>query len=405
MNLSALTSQGFVVTLKLVRDESTSDRKIEMAHIVEFTIYGLLGREEPYHVKLNRDINIFFGANGSGKTSLLKILHSAMANDTTILSRVVFEKAEVVIYSESYDQSYTTMFTQVRASEDTIATGGERSYTRVRIRQNENWDYAVMPPDPNPSRWNHRYLPTSRLYSYVPSPRQGDDQSEIEDMLDKYFAKSLQELWSSYSSEVLHAVRAAQADGLTNILRAVLSGENRNSVDDDVSPEKAFKKVKSFLQRQGALEILGDYEKFTELYGKDNRLKSVISDINEVELRIENAMASRLQLQKLLTRMFSGGKKVNFTDDEILIEGGKGGIIEIDNLSSGEKQALLLFVEVLMAETSSIMIDEPELSLHIDWQNHIVRDMQLLNPQGQIIIATHSPEVMAHVKDDKIFRI
>jgi len=51
------------------------------------------------------------------------------------------------------------------------------------------------------------------------------------------------------------------------------------------------------------------------------------------------------------------------------------------------------------------MIDEPELSLHVDWQRRLVENMTLLNPSAQYIFATHSPEIMADVDDSKIFRL
>ena len=52
-----------------------------MAHITEVRIEGLLGREEPVKLRLNRDVNIFFGENGSGKTTLLKVLDAALSQD------------------------------------------------------------------------------------------------------------------------------------------------------------------------------------------------------------------------------------------------------------------------------------------------------------------------------------
>jgi ABC-type cobalamin/Fe3+-siderophores transport system ATPase subunit len=56
-----------------------------MSHIVSFSVAGLVGRDDVYSKELNRDVNIFFGLNGSGKTSLLRILHSAMSNNGDIL--------------------------------------------------------------------------------------------------------------------------------------------------------------------------------------------------------------------------------------------------------------------------------------------------------------------------------
>ena len=76
-----------------------------MAHIVEFSIEGLAGREKPYSQKLNRDVNVFFGLNGSGKTTLLEILHSALSGRTAILQNLPFDEAVVQIYSAKYASS------------------------------------------------------------------------------------------------------------------------------------------------------------------------------------------------------------------------------------------------------------------------------------------------------------
>ncbi len=74
-----------------------------MSHVLEFQIEGLAGRGDVTAIKLNRDLNIFFGFNGSGKTSLLKILHSAMLADASLLRSVPFRAAEVKIYSKTYN--------------------------------------------------------------------------------------------------------------------------------------------------------------------------------------------------------------------------------------------------------------------------------------------------------------
>jgi ABC-type cobalamin/Fe3+-siderophores transport system ATPase subunit len=59
-----------------------------MSYITEFSICDLAGSDKVYSQKLNKDVNVFFGLNGSGKTSLLKILHSATSDDTNILVNV-----------------------------------------------------------------------------------------------------------------------------------------------------------------------------------------------------------------------------------------------------------------------------------------------------------------------------
>ena len=78
-----------------------------MAHIIEFAIAGLAGRKSAYSQKLNRDINVFFGINGSGKTSLLKILHAVLANNASLLVNVPFREAKVKIFSIDYNRDFT----------------------------------------------------------------------------------------------------------------------------------------------------------------------------------------------------------------------------------------------------------------------------------------------------------
>jgi len=43
--------------------------------------------------------------------------------------------------------------------------------------------------------------------------------------------------------------------------------------------------------------------------------------------------------------------------------------------------------------------------MHIDWQHRLLSSLQQLNPAMQLVAATHSPEIMADLPDDKIFRL
>ncbi|GBQ13317.1 hypothetical protein CFR78_14335 [Komagataeibacter rhaeticus] len=48
------------------------------------------------------------------------------------------------------------------------------------------------------------------------------------------------------------------------------------------------------------------------------------------------------------------------------------------------------------------MADEPELSLHIDWQENLVPSLKKINPNSQVIFATHSPDIVGAYKDRTI---
>ncbi|MGR9505055.1 AAA family ATPase [Rhizobium leguminosarum] len=68
--------------------------------------------------------------------------------------------------------------------------------------------------------------------------------------------------------------------------------------------------------------------------------------------------------------------------------------IQLDALSSGEKQMISLFAKLyLYSGEKVILVDEPELSLSIDWQRHILIDVLRSPYCKQIIAITHSPFV------------
>ncbi len=65
-------------------------------------------------------------------------------------------------------------------------------------------------------------------------------------------------------------------------------------------------------------------------------------------------------------------------------------------LSSGEKQMLVILLTVLVEDNQhcALIMDEPEISLHIDWQQRLIGLIRELNPNAQIILSTHSPALI-----------
>jgi predicted ATP-dependent endonuclease of OLD family len=76
-------------------------------------------------------------------------------------------------------------------------------------------------------------------------------------------------------------------------------------------------------------------------------------------------------------------------------------VIGLSALSSGERQVLtMLFSATHMSPSDGTMlIDEPEISLHVDWQRIILTEMMKQAGDRQVIVCTHSPEVAADHRD------
>jgi predicted ATPase len=202
-------------------------------------------------------------------------------------------------------------------------------------------------------------------------------------------------------------VRSAQEKGLAGILEAVLATtrKTKKSKARMLDAETAYNRVKKFLARQGSVSTLGSLSAFEKRYHIDANLQNVVADIDQVERKIAEAVKSRDYLQSLIEKMYSGNKQLKFMDQSIRVERLDGRDIGLVSLSSGEKHLLRIFLETLLVGESSIMIDEPEISMHVDWQNELIPAMRTLNPSAQLILATHSPEIMTKISDDKIFNL
>ena len=98
------------------------------------------------------------------------------------------------------------------------------------------------------------------------------------------------------------------------------------------------------------------------------------------------------------------GKSIDIDDKNRVIFRKGQQIIDMEKLSAGEKQILLLLFTLFLMEDRStvLLLDEPEISLHIEWQDRLIQLMLDLNPNCQIIMTTHSPNIFADGWEDKL---
>ena len=74
--------------------------------------------------------------------------------------------------------------------------------------------------------------------------------------------------------------------------------------------------------------------------------------------------------------------------------------VELNDLSSGEKQVISLLARLyLYPEEKIVLIDEPELSLSIDWQKRLLPDLLFSPSCAQLLAITHSPFIFDNELD------
>ncbi|MDD5216193.1 MAG: ATP-binding protein [Methylococcales bacterium] len=153
-------------------------------------------------------------------------------------------------------------------------------------------------------------------------------------------------------------------------------------------------------RKQYALTMEGIKNKKT----KFEEIQLYFADVDE---KIGKIQFSKEKFLEIIDELFSEtGKRINREKNEVEFLLGDKEITPFQ-LSSGEKQLLIILLTVLIQDNkpSILFMDEPEISLHIEWQKKIIKYIRELNPNVQVIIATHSPAIIMEGWMDKVFEV
>lgn len=139
-----------------------------------------------------------------------------------------------------------------------------------------------------------------------------------------------------------------------------------------------------------------------------NRMIELLSS-GDPSLREQAAEAAKLKthFQDLVDDLFGEtGKRIDRKSNEL-------SFIQYDEplqpylLSSGEKQMLVILLTALTEDRLPyvLFMDEPEASLHFEWQKRLISMVRDLNPNAQIILTTHSPAVIMDGWEDAVTEV
>ena len=139
-----------------------------------------------------------------------------------------------------------------------------------------------------------------------------------------------------------------------------------------------------------------------------NRIIACLQDGRpDAALEAQRISAPKKTFQDLIDDLFSEtGKTIIRTENEIRFSQ-IGETLFPYQLSSGEKQILSIMLTVLVEDNMPyvLLMDEPEVSLHIEWQQRLIELILQLNPNVQIVLTTHSPAVVMNGWMDKITEV
>lgn len=144
-------------------------------------------------------------------------------------------------------------------------------------------------------------------------------------------------------------------------------------------------------------------------YAEFLKIKNIAELAKENEKIKEKIRQPKMLFEELINDFFlSSGthKKIVITSEGQVVFETKGRKLHLKDLSSGEKQIIITFASLIFGfkgkGTGIFIVDEPEASLHLEWQNKFVPAILKTNKNMQLIFATHSPELIGEYRNKAV---
>lgn len=134
------------------------------------------------------------------------------------------------------------------------------------------------------------------------------------------------------------------------------------------------------------------------------RIDNIISLYENAQNEIEVSYKEFIKFEVLANLYFEeNNKKLKIKrNGEIEIQLPNNDNTGIFKLSSGEKQIIVMLAQLIFGKKRQIfIIDEPELSLHLGWQELFVNSLIEASPNTQFIMATHSPTIIGAISNQE----
>ncbi len=426
-------------TVKEEQSDSIRITSIEIINLFEMFKYNI-------SFNLSENVLIITGPNGFGKTMILNVVFNLFNRNFLFFHDLVFEQititltqnikiiidkyknenktnvtfsfiengneVEIFNYSDRIDKDiirYIDRYTPThRVAEDRWLdprTGVSMSLEEVLFRYSDQFpknidrDFLKIKNDRTNDILNSiqvHLIREQRLFKKAKMDsreyREENDRTIMVDSIQTY-AKELKQSITEYSQKSF--IKTQDLDS---------SYPLRLRSERDILTEEEYEiRYKTLKNKQKKLTEFGLYESKQEFltYSVDDA-KALSVYIKDFEQKL-SVFDSLLEKLELFTSILNERR---FTYKSIKIDKTKGFFfktvnnkeLDLSNLSSGEQHEVVLLYELIFNVKPNILvlIDEPEISLHITWQKEFLNDLlKIIKIQNiQVIVATHAPSII-----------
>ena len=183
--------------------------------------------------------------------------------------------------------------------------------------------------------------------------------------------------------------------------KRLFNGEDPKPINDLRNNLSMLQRKREKTSRYGLLKL--DEDSFLpsdDIEEKDVKVLSLYIKDSEKKLAVFDSLVDRIEIfTEILNKRRFSFKSIEIDKDQGFIFKTNNDLpLKLTKLSSGEQHEVVLLYELLFKaeENSLVLIDEPEISLHIVWQEQFLDDIREIIKQRKIdvVIATHSPQII-----------
>lgn len=419
-------------------------------------LYGTLDLELDFF----DDLNLLVGINGSGKTSALGVIDWLLAPNLPKLATQIYDRLalNLVFKNDVYEiiaeRFEDKVLVKIECANDVFLPISipidvdfptheiESGFKSLRAEEHEQkaWNFLQSLKKPTVVSLERTITAEIEDKVYYETPQAGSRRrTKRPNTPLEYVQNIFGEQYAEYRKEarendthlksriILTALHSPDSDE-TNLSSFQMPQESTEQLEKKVKgylaasipSENVENKVEGFFNyfrslRQEIEKSSGKSGKVVDLIQSQfSRVEQLARAFNEFEKRNAQAFSRLSEYLRSVNLFLKDSGKMVVADDStgrlVFTELKKGlpfgPFRPISKLSSGETQIIILFA--LMAfeasESSIFIVDEPELSLHPKWQSDFMHSFLRLCPSGaQVLVATHSPEIVAGRKSSCVF--
>lgn len=430
------------------------------------SLFGVFNHEIPF--KTDDEITIVIGENGLGKTVILEAINALFDKKYRFFAdleftnfRFYFNNNEIWELTRKSENGHLSLFigrdskiTPVKKIKPYKIYQDQDDYSRkVKLRDVERLRNDMdMDMEFSHRLHDHRDFERELYYRHMMERRFINARLMTEDDLKvpNWFLEGLEKVNVRLieTQRIITAKESGSDSYVSNLnkcsleLKGMIDFASRNSSVvasdlDSTYPNRLVNKLRqgtrdTFEELNQALAKLDDRRKSFSEAGlavkisdydllqidekqKDlvNVLKLYIDDSHKKLDPYQDLLQKIILFKEIINKRFKHNRlEVNrdkglvFRSTVVIKSNGKYDEIPHSKLSSGEQHELILFYKLIFNSQPNdlILIDEPELSLHISWQNKFIRDLKEVTSINDvsIVIATHSPDIIDSNWDLKV---